>query len=182
MVVALVVNPTSGGGISLREILNHPGLVENRTCDGVRYVAIADSGGLHRICLRDRDAGLNLGCLIQPGGEFELRLAATARFCRHFASSRAPAPESSIRPTQFQRHRLLVLLDILDRLSDPMRPNSTVRAVAMDLVFRNLRAGRAAEWKASSQRRQTQRLIAEAQQLANGGYRTLLMGKMLKKR
>ena len=182
MMVTLVANPISHDGIALRAILNHPGLVEHRTCGGVRYVVVADRDGLHRMCLPDRDAGLSLVCLIEPGKEAELRIAATARFCRHFALSHAPAPVSPIQPTQFQRHRLIMLLEILDRINDPTSPHATVRAVARDLVYRNLRADRAAEWKSSSQRRQTQRLIFEAQQLTNGGYRALLKGKMLKKR
>ncbi|MBK6706242.1 MAG: DUF2285 domain-containing protein [Sphingomonadales bacterium] len=38
--------------------------------------------------------------------------------------------------------------------------------------------GRGAAWKASSERRRTQRLIREAEALAAGGYRALLKGRL----
>jgi hypothetical protein len=48
------------------------------------------------------------------------------------------------------------------------------REVGTDLLYPRLRGIDAQAWKASSERRHIQRLIAEAAELVSGGYRRLL--------
>lgn len=99
------------------------------------------------------------------------RLAALASFLRQTASSRP------FRPTPYRRERFVRLLAILDLIDQSTGTPATVRQVARDITFRGLPPLRAAEWKASSQRRQTQRLMAEAAEIRDHGYLKLLLGE-----
>ena len=81
-----------------------------------------------------------------------------------------------MRPTAFQARRLHLLLDILDALLVPDKARPSTHEIADRLIYPRLAIGRGAEWKASSERRRTQRLIDEALALMNGGYRALLQG------
>ena len=82
-----------------------------------------------------------------------------------------------MRPTAFQALRLHLLLDIIDALLAPGQARPSTHEVARRLVYPRLAIGRGAEWKASSERRRTQRLIDEALALMSGGYRALLQGR-----
>ncbi|WP_054590054.1 DNA -binding domain-containing protein [Sphingopyxis sp.] len=84
----------------------------------------------------------------------------------------APSP-SAASPTFYQAQRLDLLLAILD-LREGARVTS--HEVACRLVYPRMTIGRGAAWKASPERRRTQRLIREAESLAAGGYRALLAG------
>jgi hypothetical protein len=55
------------------------------------------------------------------------------------------------------------------------RPSS--HAVARRVIYPGMTIGRGMDWKSSTQRRRTQRLIEEAFALMNGGYRLLLKGQ-----
>lgn len=70
-----------------------------------------------------------------------------------------------------------MLLDILDAQLVPDEARPSTHEIAGRLIYPRLAIGRGAEWKASSERRRTQRLIDEALGLMNGGYRTLLQGR-----
>jgi len=86
----------------------------------------------------------------------------------------APSPWPATWPTVYQAQRLDLLLAILD-----MRDGAhiTSHEVACRLVYPRMTIGRGAAWKASPERRRTQRLIREAEALAAGGYRALLAGR-----
>ena len=83
----------------------------------------------------------------------------------------------AMRPTAFQALRLHLLLDILAALLAPGKTRPSTHEIANRLIYPRLTIGRGAEWKASSERRRTQRLIDEAIALMNGGYRALLQGR-----
>lgn len=100
------------------------------------------------------------------------RLAALGDFDRWWRGASAPAAVP--RPTAYQAQRLDLLLSILD-LRHAAR--ATSHAIASRLVYPRLAIGRGAAWKASPERRRTQRLIREAEALAAGGYRALLSGR-----
>lgn len=72
----------------------------------------------------------------------------------------------------------MLLLRILDRLAGPETCLPTLRTIAMDVVYPHSQFGRVIEWKSSSERRQTQRLVSEARFLMKAGYRDLLKGRM----
>jgi hypothetical protein len=75
-------------------------------------------------------------------------------------------------PTAFQRNRLYLLLNLLDAESE----GASRREMASSLLYRNSAPMDRAEWKGSSQRRRTQRMIDEAKQMMASGYHDLLRG------
>lgn len=101
-----------------------------------------------------------------------LRLTEIVRLERKLAGL-APGP-CALRPTEFQNYRLNLLLDILDARYGSGRAMLTTYDLAQAVIYPGMKMGRGAEWKASSQRRRTQRLIEEAEGLMNGGYKRLL--------
>lgn len=157
-------------------------LTEQRSCDGARYLAIRAPEATHRLMLPPGDPQESLCCTVEPDPFASLRLAATARLLGHLGFAIGSNITDVLRPTPFQQRRLTLLLAILDRLDADNGPQATIRSVAVELVYRHMGGQSAALWKGSSQRRQTQRLLAEARALMNGGYRALLLGKLLKYR
>lgn len=103
-----------------------------------------------------------------------LRLTEILRLERKLAGL-APEP-CALRPTEFQNYRLNLLLDILDAKYGSGRGMLATYDLAQAVIYPGMMIGRGAEWKASSQRRRTQRLIEEAEGLMNGGYKRLLQG------
>ncbi|WP_348638147.1 DUF2285 domain-containing protein [Blastomonas fulva] len=79
-------------------------------------------------------------------------------------------------PTEFQHQRLQLLCDILDLVAVSGAESLSTHELAFRRIYPGMTIGRGAEWKSSSHRRRTQRLIAEARALMNGGYRALLAG------
>lgn len=105
----------------------------------------------------------------------DIRFAAIRRLDRRLAG--APPARSSLpgfQPTPFQRHRFNLLLDILDALDSPTDQTPTTHEIGTRLVYPGKQIGRGNEWKSSSERRRTQRLIDEAIALMEGGYLGLL--------
>lgn len=107
----------------------------------------------------------------------ELRLAAAGRLDRRLSGAPPARTLRGFHPSPFQRHRLSLLLDILDMMRAADQPPVTSYAVARRLIYPAMKIGRGTDWKTSSERRRTQRLINEAFDLMNGGYRALLAGK-----
>ena len=127
---------------------------------------------MHRIWLRDDAAVGSLAALIPCDAMTDTRLQAASdleRWLRGIAS-----PSKAARPTPYQSQRLDLLLSILDLRSER---DTTNHEVARRLIYPRLDVGRGAAWKASPERRRTQRLIREAEALVAGGYRTLLAGR-----
>jgi repressor of nif and glnA expression len=74
---------------------------------------------------------------------------------------------------------MALLLAILDVLAEHGGQCVNTRHIAAELVFPGAQIpDRAIEWKSSSLRRQTQRLIAAAKSMRDGGYRHLLHGQV----
>ena len=69
------------------------------------------------------------------------------------------------------------MLAALDALSSLRSETRTVREVAAHFDRAAVEGMRAIEWKSSSLRRQTQRLLQESVAMMMGGYRNLLIGK-----
>jgi len=104
---------------------------------------------------------------------FDLRLGAALRLFRSLRGE-APGPlPSRLRVTPFQRSRIVLLLAVFDHLL----AGSTKRQIARDVIYPGHIAASAAEWKASAERRRTQRLCDEAKAMVAAGYRRLLGGK-----
>ncbi|WP_229736885.1 DNA -binding domain-containing protein [Blastomonas aquatica] len=81
-----------------------------------------------------------------------------------------------LHPTEFQRQRLQLLCDVLDLVVVPASRPLTSHQLALQRIYPGMTVARGAEWKSSSHRRRTQRLISEARAMMNGGYRALLAG------
>jgi hypothetical protein len=140
-----------------------------------RHLVLFGGGEWHRLWLRIDDPGVPLASLILHDGLVDLRRAAAGRLdsWRGGATGRAPA---GFLPTAYQAHRLGTMLAILDLMQGPEGGGVTSHDVARRIIYPGLSVGRGAEWKSSSERRRTQRLIEEARALMQGGYRALLAG------
>jgi hypothetical protein len=154
-------------------------LVDRMLGDG-RHLVLADADGPHRIWLRAPAAHGPLACLVPWDDALGQRLNAARRLERRLANEGAATPGGARRPTAFQRRRLGLLLDIVDALDPQPRHQSqpprqpTTYEIAFRFVYPRMTIGRGAEWKSSSERRRTQRLIKEAYALVESGYLRLL--------
>ncbi len=148
-----------------------PILVERAATDG-RHLVIADPDGDHRLWLRT-PPGAPTAVILPLDEDFELRLGAAARLFRRLRGLNSGPPPARLGVTAFQRSRLGLLLNAFDRLGS----GATKREIAQDLIYPGLDPGSAAEWKASAERRRTQRLCDEAKAMVAAGYRRLLGGR-----
>lgn len=105
--------------------------------------------------------------------QFDLRHRAAARFFRRVCGLSAGPPPPGLAVTPFQRSRLALLLNILDRLAS----GGSKREIARDVIYPGFDPASAAEWKASAERRRTQRLCDEAKAMVATGYRRLVGGR-----
>ncbi|MDP3550666.1 MAG: DUF2285 domain-containing protein [Novosphingobium sp.] len=109
--------------------------------------------------------------MIPIDGHLGSRYRALARLRAHVDGVAPPANIGADTPSSYQRYRLDLLLRILDITAVP---GTSARDVAMQAIYPGQNLGRAAEWKGSSERRHTFRLIREARVMTTTGYRALL--------
>ena len=130
--------------------------------------------GAHRIEFR-----LNAACT-RPRAELVLDDALSVRLaCLAAFSTARPTLSVRLRPTPYQSDRMALLLAILDVLAEHGAQRVETRQIAAEVVFPGAQIhDRAIEWKSSSLRRQTQRLIAAAKSMRDGGFRHLLHGQV----
>jgi hypothetical protein len=137
-----------------------------------RHIVLAGKHARHRLVMTPLAA--RDGYIVPADRSMSVRLAALSAFHEHQRSRQASAARATLTPSPYLRHRLVLLLAILDRVDPHSGEPATVRQIARDLTFRGHDYDRAIEWKSSSGRRQTQRLIAEARRMVATGYRDLL--------
>jgi hypothetical protein len=137
-----------------------------------RYLILDDGVGRHRLWLRD-DADGPLAIVLPLDEDGELRLSVALRLLRRIRGRAGIPPPPRLAVTRLQRRRLTLLLNIIDRLAD----GATKREIARALIYPRMERVSAAEWKASSERRRTQRLCDEAKSMVAAGYRQLLRGR-----
>jgi hypothetical protein len=136
---------------------------------------LGDHGGPHHVWQRNVARGRSLAYVLVCDAVIEVRRRAAWRLDRRLCGAPPSPRNSAFQPTPFQRRRLNLLLDILDLTQIPAaRPTSY--EIAHRLIYRHTTIGRGQEWKSSSERRRTLRLIHQARDLMNGGYRSLLRG------
>ncbi|MGV7122339.1 DNA -binding domain-containing protein [Sphingopyxis sp. 550A] len=160
--------PVFGCGLGVR--LAERCVAHRVAADGHHYI-LEHEGALHRIWLRGHPERASFAAVVPLDGMTGTRLQAVQDLDRWLRG--AAASPSTAWPTFYQAQRLDLLLAILD-LRDGIRVTS--HEVACRLVYPHMTIGRGAAWKASPERRRTQRLIREAEALAAGGYRALLAG------
>lgn len=154
-----------------------PIILADRTLSDGRHVVLGDIDGPHHLWLRDTLPGQPLAYVIVRDPAIEARRRAAWRLDRRLAGAPPSRRNDAFRPTPFQRRRLDLLLDILDMLlASPSAPRPTSHEIARHLIYPGMTIGRGMEWKSSTERRRTQRLIDEALALMHGGYRALLRG------
>lgn len=140
-----------------------------------RFLVLAGSKARHRVRIEIDDLAAANAYELNADAGLEVRLAAVRAF--HFPG-RTVAPSARnhlLCPSAYQRHRLAMLLTILDRL-DAKRASGgvTLRQIADELLSPGIAKLSALEWKSSSQRRQVQRLVAEAREMSANGFRDLV--------
>ena len=152
--------------VEKRNIVRHAS-----SCEGTHLV-LADSLGRHRLWMQDR-TGAHPEYRVVPDEWLDMRMAAIQALHESPRKDPNPRVRPGLIPTEYQKRRLKLLLDILDRLA--LTGNrATTREIATSVVYSHSEHGRAIEWKSSSARRQTQRLVSEARYMMKEGYRRLL--------
>lgn len=141
-----------------------------------RHMVLGDVDGPHRLWVRGGATGRPLAYVIVRDDAIELRQSAMRRFDRRLSGAPPARLLAGLQPTPFQRQRLAMLLAILDAVLEREEGRLTTHEIARRHVYAGMRIGRGNEWKSSSERRRTQRLIDEATALMQGGYRRLLRG------
>ncbi|TYC79399.1 DUF2285 domain-containing protein [Novosphingobium sp. BW1] len=159
------------------DITHWPVILSDRLLSDGRHIVLGDNGGPHHLWIRDPRAGQSLAYVIPRNAAMGPRVAATERFDRRLSGTPAYCCQSLSLPTAFQAQRFSLLLAILDTLLDAGKARPSTHEIASQLIYPHMTIGRGGEWKASSERRRTQRLIDEALALMNGGYRNLLQGR-----
>ncbi|MGH6652962.1 MAG: DNA -binding domain-containing protein [Sphingopyxis sp.] len=147
--------------------------VADRVATGAHHYILEHGRALHRIWLRGDPERAVLAAIIPLDGMTGTRLEAVQELDRSLRG--VPTPQPGVWPTLYQAQRLDLLLAILD-LREGTRVTS--HEVASRLVYPRMTIGRGAAWKASPERRRTQRLIREAEAIAARGYRALLAGTL----
>ncbi|QNG48941.1 DUF2285 domain-containing protein [Sphingobium yanoikuyae] len=173
-VLILDTAPFVGTGLALPDFADWPGILVDRVLEDGRHMVLADGSGLHRLWLRPGPADRSLAYLVIRDDALVLRQAMVRRFEQRMTGARAGRAPPGLCPTPFQRQRLSMLLDILDAAGTRNGAALTTYEIARRHVYARLQVGQGSEWKSSSQRRRTQRLIDEARALMEGGYRRLL--------
>lgn len=167
--------PPDYEGIAPLDIEAWPIILVDRTLPDGRHVVLGDRDGPHHLWLRATPRDQPLAYVIVRDAAIELRRRLAWRLDRRLAGAPPSRTHGAFRPAPFQRRRLNLLLDILDlSLTAPERPTS--HEIARRLVYPGMTIGRGMDWKSSTERRRTQRLIGEAFALMRGGYRQLLLG------
>lgn len=147
-------------------------VADHEAADG-RHMVIANPDGVHRLWLREPQPNASLAVVIPADRNFAQRIAAVTRFEGRLRGAVCGQLPPGYRPTNFQRSRLFLLINLLDAESE----GASRREMASTLIYRNSAPMGRAEWKGSSQRRRTHRMIDEARHMMTRGYRDLLLGR-----
>lgn len=166
--------PDGFEGIDLALLLAGREVVADRSDQDGRHLVFAARAGRHRLLVKNPASRRGHAFVIIPDGQREARLAALASLHWTQSARSAAADIRGYGPSPYQRHRLNLMLTILDSLGRDLDRAITIRELAETSLFPGAMFGRSIEWKTSSWRRQTQRLVREALDMTNGGYRKLL--------
>lgn len=149
-------------------------LQDRLTVEG-RHLVLGDGKRRHRVLLAPPSSEA-CGYFLAHDRWLRIRLAAIEAFDPLCTSASPSKSRIGLVPSVSQKHRLTLLLRILDTIACADNGFTSVRHIAQHVVYRNADFGRTIEWKSSSHRRQTQRLLNQARFYVCGGYRLLLKG------
>lgn len=127
------------------------------------------AGARHRLSLLGGDLDAPVAVLLPPRGD-ALCAAACETARRALGGYAAGAAAAALRPSALQRRRLALLLCV----HDAWVAGASIREIGLEIVYPWLTSAEAFAWKASSERRRVQRLVAETRDLVAFGYRALL--------
>ena len=135
-----------------------------------RHVVVQDRGGAHRLWLRGLRPGARMAALVPLDHDVLLRLAGLLRLRRRLDGRPAgPVPRAWTITARLRRRLVLMV-----RALDGHLAGASYREIAQVLYGPGAIAGN--EWKTSSLRGQTIRLVRDAAVTMEGGYRKLLRG------
>jgi hypothetical protein len=138
---------------------------------GGRAAVLADPEGDHHLAVGAVDPLEPLAVLLPLDNSFHIRVEAALRFHRRLLGRPAgPLPRAL---TLTPRHRLR--LTRMVRALDGRSSGATYREIAAVLFQTHQQS--ATEWKTSSIRAQTIRLVRDAERMMRGGYLRLLAGR-----
>ena len=175
-VIILDAVPERWGGRAITSLIRSLHLIAEQKLRTGHHLVLSDGENLHRLCLRTVQRERSLAFVIPCDQLAEVRLATSAVLNQAAGGRSFGEPVGLSVPTEFQRQRLELLCDILDLAVIPEGVRLTSHELACRRIYPGMTIGRGAEWKSSSQRRRTQRLICEARAMMNNGYRALLTG------
>jgi hypothetical protein len=159
--------------VRLEDLLAWQDKLADITVDCGRYFALGNATHVHRVLIRDDSALGPLAAVAAMDRYLPLRLHA-AQQLRASLSGDGEGKQPHGTPTSYQAERLSRMLRILDAL-DYIGPDTVAsREVSESIVYPSSRFTSAVEWKISSERRHTLRLIKEAIAMQEGGYVRLL--------
>ncbi|MBN8968170.1 MAG: DUF2285 domain-containing protein [Rhizobiales bacterium] len=134
-------------------------------------IVLADPDGDHHLVVGDINPAQPLAVLLPLDDSFHIRAEAALRFQRRlFGRAAGPLPRA-LTLTPRHRQRLVRMVRALDGRSS----GATYREIAS--VLFDTASQSATEWKTSSIRAQTIRLVKDAQTMTRGGYLRLLAGR-----
>jgi hypothetical protein len=150
--------------------------IAEMTGENARHLILERAAFRHRLKIRSCPASAGSAFLIGADSKAATRIGALRAFLASGDRTvRCTAP-SALEPTSYQRYRLMLLLRILDHL-EQAPSEASLRMLASEIVYARELAVRSIEWKSSSHRRQTQRLVKVARHMVAAGYRRLLNGR-----
>jgi hypothetical protein len=147
--------------------------------EDARHLILQRAAFRHRVKIKSCLASDGSAFLIGADSKAATRVAALRAFLASGDRTVRCAMRSVLEPTSYQRYRLTLLLQILDYLEQAPPGATSLRMLAGEIVYARDLAVRSIEWKSSSSRRQTQRLVKAARQMVETGYRRLLNGRLM---
>lgn len=134
-------------------------------------MVLADPDGDHHLVVGTIDPAQPLAVLLPLDDSFHIRAEAALRFQRRLFGRAAGPPPRALTLTPRYRLRLVRMVRALDGRSS----GATYREIATVLFETHQQS--ATEWKTSSIRAQTIRLVKDAGTMVRGGYLRLLAGR-----
>ncbi|NDV89225.1 DUF2285 domain-containing protein [Aurantimonas aggregata] len=138
---------------------------------GGSAVVLPDAGGNHELIVGANDPTQPLAVMLPLDANFHIRVEAALRLHRRlFGRAAGPLPRAL---TLTPRHRLRLVRMV--RALDGQSSGASYREIAAVLFETHQQS--ATEWKTSSIRAQTIRLVKDAETMVRGGYLRLLAGR-----
>lgn len=134
-------------------------------------IVLPHPGGDHHLILGAIDPAQPLAVLLPLDDNFHIRAEAALRFQRRLFGRATGPPPRALALTPRYRLRLVRMVRALDGRSS----GATYREIAAVLFEAHQQP--ATEWKTSSIRAQTIRLVKDAETMVRGGYLRLLAGR-----